>query len=73
MEKKLNKMEGINEEVKVEEISEETLENVNGGKFGDANEFLCNTGIAIGTFGAYTGNLPVLGAGVLIGLAGLIF
>ena len=31
MEKKLNKIEEMNEEIKVEEISAETLENVDGG------------------------------------------
>ncbi|MBQ9719057.1 MAG: hypothetical protein IJV76_13795 [Clostridia bacterium] len=31
MEKKLNKMEEINEEVKVEELTEETLDTVDGG------------------------------------------
>ena len=31
MEKKLNKMEEVNEEVKVEELTEETLDEVDGG------------------------------------------
>ncbi len=34
MEKKLNKIEEMNEEVKVEELNEETLDNVDGGVAG---------------------------------------
>ncbi len=48
MEKKLHKMEEVNEEVKVEELSEETLDEVDGGVITVATASLAFTIVKIG-------------------------
>ena len=75
MEKKLNKMEEINEEVKVEELTEETLDEVDGG----ANKTLIHGGMLTefaGVVCIMSGNLPLgfalLGGGAVLGFGGLV-